>query len=86
MSALPAAHNAASVPGVSTNQPKTADEVAELLRCSSRTVRERARQFGIGADFGGRIGWRFTDEDVQALLVAMRPQPTRRRQRRRAAS
>jgi hypothetical protein len=68
-------------------QTKTAPEVAETFRCSTRKVTDVARAHGIGANLGGRAGWRFTDSDELALWEAMRPKtaPVVRR-RRRAAS
>lgn len=68
--------------------PRTyrAEDVAEELQCSPRHVRNKAREHGIGANLGGRAGWRFTEEDVAALLKAMTPvkPPVVRRQRRTA--
>lgn len=51
----------------------TRDEVAAWLRCSPRKVSDTARKHGIGADLGGRAGWRFSEDDKQRLLAALRP-------------
>ena len=68
-------------------QTKTAPEVAEAFRCSTRKVTDVARAHGIGANLGGRAGWRFSAADELALWEAMRPrQVVVRRRRRRAAS
>lgn len=51
----------------------TRAEVAKELRCSPRKVSETARKHGIGADLGGRAGWRFTDDDKKRLWAALKP-------------
>lgn len=62
---------------------QTVYEVAEEFRCSARKVSDLARANGIGANLGGRAGWRFTEADKLALWDAMRPvakvNPRRRR-------
>lgn len=54
-------------------QTQTVYEVAEEFRCSPRKVSDVARANGIGANLGGRAGWRFTEGDKLALWEAMRP-------------
>lgn len=64
----------------------TTSEVAERLRIHPKTVARHAARLGIGMNFGGRAGYRFTEDDYQALLEAMKvppPPPPIRRQRRR---
>lgn len=64
---------------------KTAAEVAEEFRCSRRKITDAASKFGIGADLGGRAGFRFTEAETLALWEAMRVKsdvPVRRRRRR----
>lgn len=64
----------------------TAGEVGKDFRCSSRKVRTAAALYGIGANLGGRAGWRFTEADKDALLKAMTPaKAVVVRRRRRAA-
>ena len=64
----------------------TATEVAEILRCQPRKVWTEAAKHGIGANLGGRAGWRFTRADIDALRAALRPAPAARtRSRRRSA-
>lgn len=65
----------------------TTAEVAERLRCSPRKVREVALTLGVGADLGGRAGYRFTEADIDALWESMRPaKPIPQQRRRRRAS
>jgi hypothetical protein len=65
---------------------QTVYEVAEEFRCSPRKVSDIARANGIGAQLGGRAGWRFTEADKLALWEAMRPaKKAIVRRRRRAA-
>lgn len=65
---------------------QTVYEVAEEFRCSPRKVSDIAREHGIGAQLGGRAGWRFTEADKLALWDAMRPaKKAVVRRRRRAA-
>lgn len=63
---------------------KTTAEVAAELRLSERKITDLAAKHGIGANAGGRAGFRFTDADVLALWEAMRPktEATPRRRRR----
>ncbi len=63
---------------------KTAAEVAEEFRCSRRKVTDLASRHGIGADLGGRAGFRFTEAERDALWEVMRVKseaPVRRRRR-----
>lgn len=65
----------------------TASEVAEQMRCSARKVTNVANRHRIGANLGGRAGFRFTEADVLALWEAMRPeQPVIRRRKRRGVA
>jgi hypothetical protein len=64
----------------------TVYEVAEEFRCSARKVADVARAEGIGANLGGRAGWRFTEADKVALWEAMRVKPVVAVRRRRRAS
>lgn len=65
---------------------KTAAEVADELRISKRKVTDLATSLGIGANVGGRAGYRFTEYDVLALWEAMRPKVAETPRRRRRAS
>lgn len=65
-------------------ETQTATEVADEFRCSTRKVTETATAHGIGANLGGRAGFRFTEADKLALWEAMRPKAAavvRRRRR-----
>ncbi len=64
----------------------TAHEVAEEFRCSARKVTAVATANGIGANLGGRAGYRFTEADKLALWEAMRPAPYVAARRRRRSS
>jgi hypothetical protein len=65
---------------------QTCAEVADDFRCSTRKVAELARSLGVGANLGGRAGWRFSDADKQAMLEHLRPAPpVKARRKRRAA-
>jgi hypothetical protein len=66
---------------------QTVYEVAEEFRCSPRKISDVARANRIGANLGGRAGWRFTEADKAALWDAMRPaQPASTLRRRRRVS
>lgn len=64
----------------------TAAEVAEKMRCSKRKVTATATANGIGANLGGRAGFRFNEADVAALWEAMRPRPVAMQRRRRRSA
>ena len=69
-------------------ETQTIYEVAAEFRCGRQKIADTARAHGIGANLGGRAGWRFTEADKRALWEAMKPKaqaPTPRRRRRRAA-
>jgi hypothetical protein len=65
---------------------QTVYEVADEFRCSPRKVADVAREHGIGANLGGRAGWRFTESDKLAIWEAMRPKKVATVRRRRRAS
>ena len=56
-----------------TFETQTRAAVAAEFRCSPRKVSEVARRHGIGADLGGRAGWRFTSDDKRRLWAVMKP-------------
>lgn len=56
-----------------TFETQTRAEVAAEFRCSPRKVSQVARRHGIGADFGGSAGWRFTADDKRRLWAVMKP-------------
>lgn len=66
----------------------TTAEVAAELRCSPRKVTETASRHSIGANLGGKAGYRFTEADVRALWDALRPVAVvaKRKRRSRARS
>lgn len=65
----------------------TTADLAERLRCSQRKVRRAAAALGIGADLGGRAGYRYTEAEADALWDSLRPaKPVERRRRRRSAA
>lgn len=67
-------------------ETQTAHEVAEEFRCSARKVTETATANGIGANLGGRAGYRFTEADKLALWEAMRPKVVAQVRRRRRSA
>lgn len=68
-----------------TAQDLTTAEVADRLRCSARKVTETASRLGVGANLGGRAGFRFTEAEVEELRASMRPNAPVGRRRRRVA-
>lgn len=56
-----------------STQNLTAKEVADRLRCTPRKVTKTATELGIGANLGGRAGFRFTEDEVERLRDSMRP-------------
>lgn len=50
---------------------RTAREAAALLQCSARKVTKTATENGIGVNLGGRAGFRFTEDEIDALRLAM---------------
>ena len=64
----------------------TTGDIAARLRCSRKKVLTEARALGLGMNLRGRAGMRFTEEDYERLVAAMRPAaPVERRRRRRSA-
>ena len=63
----------------------TADLAAEF-GIHKDTLRKRAQALGIGIDFLGRAGYRYSEADRQKLIDSARPAaPVVKRRRRRAA-
>jgi hypothetical protein len=52
---------------------RTAREVAQTFRCSTRQVTDTAASYGIVASSGSPTGLGFNEADVEALWKAMRP-------------
>lgn len=61
----------------------TAAEIALEFRCSKRKITDTATREGIGADLGGRAGYRFNESDKSALWEAMKPAAATQERRRR---
>lgn len=70
-----------------TNYDYTTATLAAEFDIDRKTLRKKARALGLGIDFGGRAGFRYSDEDRRKLIESLRPvDPSKvRRQRRRAA-
>lgn len=47
-------------------------EVAKRLQMPTRKVSKTAREIGVGHDYGGRVGFRFTEADAEAILDSFR--------------
>lgn len=65
-------------------------QVADKLNLSGKTVRKIAGRLGLGIDVGGRVGFRYCEDDVARILDSMRvgprtPEPVTRKKRRRRA-
>ena len=54
-------------------QMLTTKEVALRLRCSARTVTKTASKHGIGVNYGGSAGFRFTEDDVDRIRQTFAP-------------
>lgn len=69
-----------------TYEHTTASLAAEF-GIDRKTLRKKAGVLGLGIDFGGRAGFRYSDDDRQRLIESLRPVPIKkaRKQRRRAA-
>jgi hypothetical protein len=64
----------------------TTADLAARLRLNRNTVLKRAKTLGIGLDFEGRAGLRFSEADYKQLVDSMKPSaPVAPRRRRRAA-
>lgn len=47
-------------------------EVAERLNIAPRKVTKIAREIGVGHDYGGRVGFLFTEGDIHAIFDSLR--------------
>jgi len=69
-----------------TTYEHTTNSLAAEFGVDRKTLRKKARVLGIGIDFGGRAGFRYSDEDRRKLIDSLRPTPpVAPRRRRRAA-
>ena len=68
-----------------TSAFKTTKELASDFGCSTKKIQDLARSLGVGANFGGAAGYRFSEADKQAILEALRPVVAPARRRRRSA-
>lgn len=77
-------------PADATEFRHTTADVAAKLGCSPSTVRNRAKDAGVGINLDGSAGMRFSDRDIEKLVASLRPSaapaPTRRRRRRRGVA
>lgn len=64
----------------------TTAEVAAQMRLTKRAVTDLATRLGLGANFGGSVGFRFREADIDALWEANRPKAETQPRRRRRAS
>lgn len=69
-----------------TTATLTTSDVAAKFDVHNKTITRHAARLGLGINFGGRAGYRFSDADVTQLAEALKTQPApvvvRRRQRR----
>ncbi len=64
----------------------TASDLATEWQVSKRKVTDTATRLGVGANFGGRAGYRFSAADKAAIWEALRPKPLPSARRRRRAA
>lgn len=69
-----------------TAELMTTTDLASRLRCSNWKVLKEAKRLGIGANLGGRAGYRFSETDLAAIQTALTPPPAVPRRRRRGRS
>lgn len=65
----------------------TTASLAAEFDIDRKTLRKKAGALGLGIDFGGRAGFRYSEDDRRQLIESLRPvAPTKaRRPKRRAA-
>jgi hypothetical protein len=71
-----------------TTYSHTTESLAAEFDVDRKTLRKKARALGIGIDFGGRAGFRYSEDDRRKLIDSLRPVPEvkkARKSRRRAA-
>lgn len=70
-----------------TTYDHTTASLAAEFDVDRKTLRKKAAALGLGIDFGGRAGFRYSDDDRRLLIDSLRPVPIKkaRKQRRRAA-
>ena len=68
-----------------TSPLHTSADLAARFGVDRRTIREKATALGLGIAFGGRAGYRYTDDDVTELETALRPAAPVEKRRRRSA-
>ncbi len=57
----------------------TVEQVADRLQVNEQTVRRWLREGELmGVPFGGRTGWRVSEEDLQAFLDRQREKATKK--------
>lgn len=60
----------------------TTAEVAAERKVSTTAIRRLRKQLNVGEKWGGRAGYRFSEEDRAVIAEAMKPQaPVQRRRR-----
>lgn len=63
----------------------TSQHLADEFDVEVETMRRRLRELGLGLNFGGRAGYRYSEADRLALIESLRPVVTPARRRRRSA-
>lgn len=62
------------------------EDLAIEFGIAKKTVRRKASDLGIGINFSGTAGYRYSEADRQKLIESLRPvAPVTKRRRRRAA-
>jgi hypothetical protein len=61
--------------GASTRYRLSTLDLATELGTTPKTLRKRAKALGVGINLNGTVGFRFSDQDRQALIDSMRLPP-----------
>jgi hypothetical protein len=70
-----------------TTYAHTTASLAAEFDIDRKTLRKKARALSLGIDFGGRAGFRYSDEDRRKLIDSLRPvAPVKARKRTRRAA
>jgi hypothetical protein len=69
----------------SSEYPYTSKHLAAEFGVEVETMRRRLRELGLGLDFGGRAGYRYSEADRASLIESLRPVEAVTRRRRRSA-
>lgn len=66
-----------------TSYDYTTESLAADFQVDRKTLRRKARALGLGIDFGGRAGFRYSEDDRRKLIESLRPAPEVKKARKR---